>query len=100
MNINYNVTGSDRQKLVRIISCEIGEKAHYEGTPSLAYTIGGFTVSRDGSLTWDSGIDNTTVLRIAEALEAEGLKPDQPIRLPKEPPAPKRLQPRRKRTRA
>lgn len=87
MNINYNVTGSDRQKLVRTISREIGEKAHYEGTPSLAYTIGGFTVSRDGSLTWDSGIDNATILRIAEALEAEGLKPDQPIRLPEETPS-------------
>lgn len=87
MNINYNVTGSDRQKLVRIISREIGEKAHYEGAPSMAYTIGGFTVSRDGALTWDNSIDNATVLRIAEALEAEGLKPDQPIRLPEETPS-------------
>ena len=87
MNINYNVTGSDRQKLVRIISREIGEKAHYEGAPSMAYTIGGFTVSRDGALTWDNSIDNATVLRIAEALEAERLKPDQPIRLAEETPS-------------
>ena len=85
MNINYNVTGSDRQKLVRIISRETGEKAHYEGAPSMAYTIGGFTVSREGALSWADSIDRATVLRIATAIEAEGLKPEQPINLPEEP---------------
>ena len=47
MNINYNVTGSERKRLVSIITRMTDEKATYQGAPTMAYTVGGFTVSRD-----------------------------------------------------
>ena len=84
MNINYNVTGSERKRLVSIITRMTGEKGFYQGAPTMAYTVGGFTVSRDGALSWDSTIDNHTVLRLAEMLEAEGFQPEEPINLPEE----------------
>ncbi len=84
MNINYNVTGSDRKRLVSIITRMTGEKATYQGAPTMAYTVSGFTVSRDGALTWDDTIDNHTVLRLADMLEAEGFQPEEPIDLPEE----------------
>ncbi len=85
MNINYNVTGSDRQKLVRIISREIGMKAHYEGAPSMAYTIGGFSVSRDGALSWESSVDSQTVRGLTEMLETEGFRPAEKVELEERP---------------
>ena len=84
MRINYNVTGSERKRLVSIITRMTGEKATYQGAPTMAYTVAGFTVSRDGALTWDSTIDNHTVLQLAEMLEAEGFQPEEPIDLPEE----------------
>ena len=84
MNINYNVTGSDRKRLVSIITRMTGEKGIYLGAPTMAYTVAGFTVSRDGALSWDDTIDNHTVLRLANMLEAEGFEPEEPINLPEE----------------
>ena len=84
MNINYNVTGSERKRLVSIITRMTGERATYQGAPTMAYTVSGFTVSREGALSWDSTIDNHTVLRLAEMLEAEGFQPEEPIDLPEE----------------
>lgn len=84
MRINYNVTGSERKRMVSIITRMTGEKATYQGAPTMAYTVAGFTVNRDGALTWDSTIDNHTVLQLAEMLEAEGFQPEEQIDLPEE----------------
>jgi len=84
MNINYNVTGSERKRLVSVITRVTGEKATYEGVPSMAYLVGGFTVSRDGALSWDDTVDNDAVLRVVRMLEAEGFQPEEPINLPEE----------------
>jgi len=84
MNINYNVTGSERKRLVSIITRMTGDKSTYQGAPTMAYAVGGFTVSRDGDLTWDDTIDNHMVLRLADMLEAEGFQPEEPIDLPEE----------------
>ena len=35
MNINYNVTGSDRKRLVSVITRMTGKNAAYEGVPSI-----------------------------------------------------------------
>ena len=81
MNINYNVTGSERKRLVSIISRLTGEKALYSGMPAMAYTIGGITISRDGVLSWDDSIDNHTILRLTQQLSVEGFEPEEAIEL-------------------
>ena len=52
MNINFNVTGSERKRLVSIITHATGDKGTYEGVPTMAYRIGGFTVDKTGGLSW------------------------------------------------
>lgn len=47
-NFNYNVTGEKRKELVRAMSEILGEDASYQGAPSFAFKIDGYTVSRDG----------------------------------------------------
>lgn len=51
MNINYNVSGSDRKRLVSAIAEYNGEKPRYLGAPSFAFQIGGIHVSVDGIVT-------------------------------------------------
>ncbi len=79
--INYNVTGSDRQHLVRVISKELETKATYTGAPEFAYVIKDIKVGKSGEVTWPEGTDKTLLVRITDALKENGFEPDEPIDL-------------------
>ena len=56
MKINYNVTGNERKKLVKLIS-EITEvPSKYLGVPSCAYQVGPYHIGKDGELTFDTEV--------------------------------------------
>ena len=50
MIINYNVSGTDRKRLVAAIAEHLGEKAKYLGAPSFAYQVDCITVDKEGAL--------------------------------------------------
>lgn len=50
MTINYNVSGSDRKRLVTAIAEYTGEKATYLGAPNFEYQVGNHTISVDGKV--------------------------------------------------
>ena len=77
MNINFNVTGSDRKRLVSIITHATGEKGTYEGVPTMAYRIGGFTVDKTGILSWDDTVDNGILLKVYDEIKAAGFEPEE-----------------------
>ena len=54
MNINYNVSGSDRKRLVAAIAEYSGEKPKYLGAPSFAYQVGTTQISVDGLVTTET----------------------------------------------
>ena len=72
MRINYNVTGNERKALVKVISEATGEKAIYKFTPTYAFDIGAFTVSRYGVLEYDDSVDAEAVLVALSAAGYEG----------------------------
>ena len=96
MSINYNVTGSDRKRLVSIITHVTGEKGTYEGVPTMAYRVGGFTVDKTGILSWDDTVDNGTVLKVYEEIKAAGFEPEEEpdLRNTRKPRLPPRKAPR------
>lgn len=51
MEIRFNVTGAERKKLVTAVSEILNEPMHYMGAPTFAYTIGGYSIDRNGTLT-------------------------------------------------
>ena len=53
MEINYNVTGPDRKRLVQAIAGILESDAKYLGVPSCAYQVDNFTISKDGILSFD-----------------------------------------------
>ena len=50
MKLDYNCTGSDRKKLVQLISESINTPSKYLGAPSFAYQIDCITVDKNGVL--------------------------------------------------
>lgn len=49
--VDYNVTGTRRKALVKALEALVGERAIYQGTPSMAFRVGTFTVSKAGEIT-------------------------------------------------
>lgn len=76
MEIKYNVTGQERKDLVKVISEFTGEKSKYQGMPSAAYSIGDFTVTREGTLIFDESVTSINN-RLLSEIEATGFAPDE-----------------------
>ena len=70
--LDFNVTGSERQRLVRAISRVSGAEAKYLGVPSCAYQVGGCTVDKAGRVSINDGADSEIIKSLIEALAAEG----------------------------
>ena len=78
MTISFNVTGSERKHLVETIAGSTGVKARYLGMPSMAYEIGSFTVSRDGTLEYDDSTDPAAVEKLCRDVAAAGFDFEEP----------------------
>lgn len=69
---HFNASGEAKKRLVKLISSHLGVESRYLGAPSFAYSIGNYTVNKDGSLSWDENDERTAGL--LEAIKAEGFK--------------------------
>lgn len=70
---NFNVTGTDRKRLVAAISEILNAPMNYLGAPSFAYAVGGYTVDKNGTV---SGERNDALL---DALAGRGFEAEAPI---------------------
>ena len=79
MELHYNVTGELRKVMVKAIGERLGVKPKYMGMPSAAYQVGAYTVSKDGTLSWDeAGTNGAEAKEIAQlAADASGWEPDE-----------------------
>lgn len=57
MELKYEMQGAERKKLVQGIELFTNQKAKYLGMPSMAYEVGEFRVSKEGTVTADSSED-------------------------------------------
>ena len=74
MKINYNVTGNERKKLVKLIS-EITEvPSKYLGVPSCAYQVGPYHIGKDGELTFDNELDQDNIKTLMKKLQDAGFE--------------------------
>lgn len=76
---HYNLKGSSRKPLVAAASQILGRPAVYQGAPSFAYRIGGYTVDRNGSLSCDGGMEPETVRALAERLQEKGFQAENTL---------------------
>ncbi|SFA96107.1 hypothetical protein [Selenomonas ruminantium] len=76
MELNYNISGEDRKRLVKVVGEVSGIKPKYLGTPSFAFQIGSYEVSKHGVLTFEEDEQAATVL---EAIELAGFTAGQSV---------------------
>lgn len=69
---NYNLHGSDRKPLIEAMSQVLGLHAVYQGAPSFAYTVGDYTVNRNGTLSYNSDIHPDFAAVLVEDLRERG----------------------------
>lgn len=74
MTIYYNA--QDRKPLVKAISEFTGADAVYMRTPTYAYRIDYFTVTRDGNLEFDDRADSEEIKKLLEFLSERGFIAD------------------------
>lgn len=74
MQINYHVTGADRKRLVKTIASYTGCDAQYLGAPSFAYRVNGFTIDREGAISFGDCSDSDTVEKLLDLLRNEGFE--------------------------
>ena len=74
MTIYYNA--QDRKPLVKAISEFTGADAVYMRTPTYAYQIDYFTVTRDGNLEFDDRADSEEIEKLIEFLSERGFVAD------------------------
>lgn len=83
--LDYNVTGEQRKKLVRAISEILGEDSVYQGAPSFAYSVDGYTISRNGQVTCPDTATREDISQLIAALREQGFElentADDPDRL-------------------
>ena len=76
MEFKYNVTGSDRKRLVMAIADHLECDAKYLGMPTAAYQVDYFTISKDGTLSFDDRTGSDEVELLVEALLEKGFEPE------------------------
>ena len=74
MERNYNVSGADRKQLVKAIGEALGIRPKYMGTPSFAFQIGSYEVTKHGVLIFEKDEQTANVLA---AIEAAGFMAEQ-----------------------
>jgi hypothetical protein len=74
--LDYNVSGEKRKWLVRAMSEILGEDAAYQGAPSFAYCVDGYTVSRNGLVTCPDTATHEEVAQLVDTLREQGFTPE------------------------
>lgn len=74
---NYNLHGSDRKPLVEAISQILDKPAVYQGAPSFSYTVGDYTVDKNGVLSYGSNIHPDYAAVLINDLQERGFVAEQ-----------------------
>jgi hypothetical protein len=88
MEFKFNVTGARRKELVLAISEILNAASEYQGPPTFAYLIGGFTVNKEGTLITSEINSDEELEQLLYELDRRGLQFEAPdemvIEMPKE----------------
>lgn len=76
MTINYNVTGKERKALVQALAEITFSEAVYAGAPSFAYTVGDYTVDKNGVISCPETVAQEAAKLVIERLKEQGFVPE------------------------
>lgn len=70
--LDYNVSGTERKRLVEAISTFTQADAKYLGAPTFAYEVDYFHIDRNGCVSFDDRADSEEIEGLIEALVSQG----------------------------
>ena len=76
MTIQFEVPGKERKRLAQTIGTWLEEEVRYAGAPTFAYTVGNYTIDRNGGFTAAAGADEDCTERLLEHLYDAGFEAD------------------------
>lgn len=74
MELHYNVTGQRRKDMVQTVAGALSFAPVYKGAPTFAYTVDNFTISKDGTVSFDERVTEADVKKVTDALAAAGFE--------------------------
>ncbi|GHU76185.1 hypothetical protein AGMMS49992_21390 [Clostridia bacterium] len=74
MDKKYNVAGERRKQLVQACSEILNIPAVYKGMPTAAFDVGAFSISKEGTLSYDNQTDNALVEKLITGLTERGFE--------------------------
>ncbi len=75
MELRYNVKGQERKKMVDEVSLADGMYPIYSGVPTFNYIVGNFTITKDGTITFEERkVTEQMVEKIKKQLAEAGFK--------------------------
>ena len=77
MELHFKPNDKNRKQMVAAIEQVLGIKSKYLRVPTCAYEIGGYTVSKDGSLTIPEDADLAESSRVIDACVMAGFEPEE-----------------------
>lgn len=72
----FNVTGTERKRLVGAISRVTGAEAKYLGMPSAAYQVDYFIIDKNGAVSFDDRADSEEIENLVAHLAEQGFEPE------------------------
>ena len=72
--LRYNLTGSDRKRLVTSIAEILNSPAKYKGAPSFGYEVDYFTIDKHGTISFDDRADSEEIEKLIERLHEQGFE--------------------------
>ena len=79
--LRYNLTGSDRKRLVTAMAEATGCAAKYKGAPTFTYEVDNFTIDKNGTVSFDDrnprragNADSEEIERLIERLHEQGFE--------------------------
>ena len=74
MKFKYNVTGSDRKRLVTAMAERLECPAKYKGAPTFAYEVNYFSIDKNGTVSFDDRADSEEIEKLIERLHEQGFE--------------------------
>lgn len=72
--LRYNLTGSDRKRLVAAMAELLDSPAKYKGAPTFAYEVDYFTIDKNGTVSFDDRADSEVIEKLIERLHEQGFE--------------------------
>lgn len=84
MEIRFSVKGAERKAMAETVGRAIGAEVQYLGVPTFSYRVGGFEITKDGSLVYGEEVESKLTDKVLAALADAGYTSEDALQMEEE----------------